>query len=394
MLALIVIVFAELLLLKMFLTVLGLTAGSAVLVGMLFLKRFHLISKPEHPKTVLDDLAHMLRADRHRVERRVGHLRVRVKGGAGVKVYAKETDEGTEVSFAADLTPEGWTIVVITMFIVSYGVIAFLYAIYVFLKSRRFAQDTIHRLLSVGRVRPKPGSREEVRELLVGSLSEGQRLAEEAYETQKSNYEDAVLLGTVLGTGAFACLLMLVLYELDWGPDRMNALTIVFPSTAVIGFGVFVWLVLRWRWMPHLKKLKGWSDVLNIALTKELSDGFAEHADPGVFDLLSEVCSHIPEWLKARQPGGVYRSPFAWFFIIFGGLTAAQLLILGLTATYHDTVVTLTATSFGAVVVIAIVVVIRRVRNVAREETERELTEWKSRFAELERKADRFLQEL
>src|SRR4030042_187166 len=115
----------------------------------------------------------------------------------------------------------------------------------------------------------------DVKATLIDSLSEGHRLAQEASESVKSNYEDLIIIILVSGIAFF--------------------------------FGGF--LAAWWLQPPDMAS----------------SDGF-----PSSFEIIAEAWGEVPSWLAARRRAGMFRHPSIWTAIVVFAYSGFLLLVAGI----------------------------------------------------------------
>jgi hypothetical protein len=280
--------------------------GSAAIL----LCRFNLSVEIGSPEEVLSQLAHSLRVSRFTVKEEKKSISVRITSTAAIKIRARAANGATVVSYTPDATSGGWTVYVI--FVISgFGTfLALPMAVYLFLKARRMAHEcALPRLPSTG-AKPRSADETGISEILVDSLSEGKRIANEAYEAMKSNYEDEVIVSLIVSVVLFMVALAGSLYLFPLGYDVSNAAVIAVLSLAISAcFGYAVIHYLRKTRKPRINEIKAWEERLGKELDVETSSRGRGENEASVLELLLETSIEIPRWEKDRARGFLYHYP-------------------------------------------------------------------------------------
>jgi hypothetical protein len=351
------------------------------------------------PKEVLQDLAHRLRSGRYRVTEEPGKLSIQITPLAAIKVHAVADGANSEILYQADATPGGWTVLVL-LFLFTRGFAGFPMALYHFLKARRFAEDQLRPQLPKGGVpRAKVGAG-DIRERLIDSLSEGHRLAAEAYEATQSRYEDRWLL---LGFGA-VLLWLILLVTLGVGPHSTltgnPAYLLIIPSAITLAILVpSVWSTRKW-FKPRIDDYREWADRLRKALEKETVHETTESPESSAFELIAQAYRQVPTWLEARRKGSFSRESGAWMLIFTCAIAAAWMAFFGIVL-YSFTTWSLGLLIWSLVLLIGAAALISlcyllysRLRRRANEEGSRTLKDWNYRLDVMHQKMVKYLEEL
>lgn len=307
----------------------GILVGSMCGSATMLLCRFNLSVEDGSPREVLSQLAHSLRVSSFIVKEEKRSIVIQITSTAAVKIRATAVNGATLVTYQPDATPGGWAVYVI-LFISGYGaVFGIPIAAYLFLKARKAARERVlPRLPSTG-ARPKRADELGISEILADSLSEGRRMAKEAYEATKSNYEDEVILSLI---GSMAIFIATMLGFLFADPQEFD-IGAAFPEVALslvlaASFGFLTIHYLRKTRLPRIKELMVWEEKLGRRLELETSAREHEGVEPSTLELLLEASLELPNWQKARVRGGLYLYPGTWLlivtcaFLIYGGVTA------------------------------------------------------------------------
>jgi hypothetical protein len=318
---------------------------------LILLSRFDFSVEDGNPDEVLSQLAHSLRAsmfivkeEKFVVNQDKSSISVSINSTAAVKIRARPSDGGTVVSYSPNATRGGWNVYFIFL-VFAYGSILLLpMAIYLFLKARTTAHELVlPKLRSKGAV-PKRTEELGVCDVLVDSLSEGRRMAMEAHEAAKSNYEDEVILSFIGSIAVFIFAGVGLLYLLPSGRDAGTTLFRVALALALAaGFGFAAIHYLRKTRRPRINEFKAWGERLRKVLDLETSAQVRGENSPSALELLLETSLELPKWEKARVQGAAYLYPGIWM-IIFGCAYVAFWGALGLLSAYND---------FGAILVSA-----------------------------------------
>jgi hypothetical protein len=367
--------------------------GVLASIATVFLLRFRLHTVQGEPEAVLADLAHRLRISNYRVSEKPGHLWVQISPSVATKIRARQTSEGTAITYQADATPSRWSTIVILLLLAYASPISLALSFVNLYKSAAFASERVLPRLSQLPI-SMPGVETDTRALLIDSLSEGRRLSAEAYEATKSNYDDGIIV-----LGLMGALLLAVLTLVSWfylpsdssGQDRGTV-------SLLIGFaGAAAFTVLAWRWLmarmkPRIQELRSWAARLEAALSREVTSSKPPQDEPSSFELVAESYREIPKWLHARRKGGMYREPGDWVLIFLFSYIA---FILG----FAGIVTLLQSISSVAVILVALALLFgglasalyMRWRKRQTDEAEGTFGDWSMRLDALRDKMETYL---
>ena len=366
-------------------------------LAFVFLPWFRLMIVKDEPRAVLNDLAHRLRVSRYRVSEEPNRLVVRIDSNSAVKIRAISYPHGTEISYQPDATPSGWSLMLILLLIVPITQpISIVVAFFIFAKVREFAVGRVIPRITGEQVSRLSGQDVDVRAALIDSLSEGHRLAAEAYEGAQSSREDWVLFTMMMGMVLFAGLVVAsaVMLPDDIGfPERMYAILLV--STAVPLFLVVASLrVLGQRTGAKIEALRSWSKRLDVALAREVARMTPSEGEPSSIELLADAWRQMPYWINVRRGAGIFRDPGDWFVILacgvlgFGMLAGA--IVIALSSFGYAALMALVGVSFST----ASLLVYKRWRKRLDDEAIRLDHGWKARFDEMWTEMEKYIQEM
>jgi membrane protein implicated in regulation of membrane protease activity len=365
-----------------------------VLFVLAFSLRFNLGNAVADPKTVLNNLAHKLRAARYRVEETNDELITQVDSMSAIRIRARASESGTELTYRMDGTPAGWTVTLIL--VVSGYFIILIPPIVLFMlrRVRRFAREQVVPSLVAPDVPEVDSISVRIRKALIDSLSEGYRLSSEAYEAAKSNYEDNVIILVVLGFFAFGgTSLAFLAINLEVGSEDFRMSFLMSIAIAIAFTFVSVWL-LRRRVMPRLEELKSWATRLEGALVEETAPAKPKDDEPSVFELLADAWKHVPKWLEVRRKSGLYREPGTWLLILcFAGLSFTGLVFASLMFV-QSPLASVIVGAASVVLLYAIHIMYNRSKKRLDEERDRVFSDWNRRLGVMNFQMERHLQEL
>jgi hypothetical protein len=234
----------------------------------------------------------------------------------------------------------------------------------------------------------------DIRDRLIDSLSEGHRLAAEAYEATQSRYEDRLL---VLAFSAIS-LWMVLLVTLGVGLQdtilgRDYAYLLIIPSAVTIAILVpSVWSSRRW-FRPRIHDYREWADRLCNALEKETTHETMESPESSAFELIAKAYRQVPTWLEARRKGCFSREPGAWMLIFTLAIIALWLVMLAIIL-YSLAIWSLVLLIGAASLIGLCYMLYLGLRKRANEEGSRTLKEWNCRLDVMHQKMVKYLEEL
>jgi len=360
--------------------------------------RFRLATVQGKPEEVLADLRRRLRISSYDVNRKRDCLRVKVSGRNAVKIRARESKNGTVITYQADASPAFWCLIIILMIFGHWTAPAGLAIAFLLLyESAAFASDRILPRLTGPPIPAGIRGKSDTRIMIIEGLSEGKRLSSEAYDGMRSNYEDKILLAIAASFLASTCLFFILVREAisdalsNQSASDLIILTGWMLSTVVLS--ALAWRVLSTRAKPHLSRLAEWNATLETALARETSGICVPETDASALELMMETCRHLPEWMKIRRSAGLSRQPGDWIFIF---LTSVLALSFGVPAvlTYHRVgasteaiLLTLLAVGFAFLAIL----IYHSWRKEQRQEAESTITDWNMRFSRLKEEMETYL---
>ena len=376
------------------LMIFGFCVAAVAVLSCLFLPRFSLTVSTADAGQVLSYVAYQLRRRGFRVEETSGLATVRLGSTVAVRIRARPSLRGSKVSYQTYATPAGWG-TLITLIVLIWGAPASFGAIlYVFRKARKFARDVVV-LLVRGSESASPAPEDEVRTMLVSSLSEGHRLASEAYEALRSSYTDSVALVGVTAGLAWGVVFVVLLFLPRFVGGWIGAAGVGIIAGVITGLGLYA--QLRRTTGRRLRTLRGWSGRLRDAFSREAVQAQSEAPEPSSIELLLEASRQIPTWLQAKRRAGLSADQAADWVVFILSLAAfwtawaavAQLL----TPTPPFLLVSL---EFTATIVLAVAgyVVWGRWKRKRDEALVRAQAEWRRRIDALQAKLDGLFQDL
>jgi len=282
--------------------------------------RFKLLLVQGSPEDVLADLAHRLRVSRYLVAPRRSYLSVQISSTAAIKLRAKRVPDGTLVSFQMDATPTGWVLIFIGIFLfVFFMPLAWAVVLFTLYRAAAFAQVRVIPRMSQMPIPSFQQREADAKAVLIDSLAEGRRLASEAYDSVKSNYEDSFIISVLAAMLVFAVLAVVSWFASSQfleGPERI-VVTIVVGAVGSVYLLVFQLIRLVMTTKPVLAEIKAWRGRLEGALFRETTVVGLADSGPSSFEVVLDSYRELPKWLKARSKGGAFRQPGLWFLMFF-----------------------------------------------------------------------------
>lgn len=363
---------------------------TVVVLSICVLLRFKLCTIPDDPASVSADLVHRLRVSRYRVTEKQDHISVHVSSLSSIKIRIIKTPEGTVVSYKADATPAGWSIILITFFIAGMFPVAIGFALSIFYKSVVFASERIYPRLSRLPIPTSESRTSNIRALLIDSLSEGYRLASESYESARSNYQDRLLILAILSMVAFLTVLGLTLHTVENG-----TISALLGLLAMVVFLLASWRISARRIKPKLDEMRVWAARLERALSREANEETEPSREMDSFELISESCRRVPDWVGVLHKSGMFRSPGDWMVIVLLGYMGVIFLIWGIIGLYDNhSIIPMILLILGGATIALSVFVYHRWRTRQKEEDKSTLAVWTTRCKTLKKDMEDFLRDV
>jgi len=357
---------------------------------------YELTTVDANPKTALADLAHRLRVSRYRVKEDSKGLKVQVTSSTAIRIIAKETRGRTVIGYKLDQTPSGWTALIILLFMFYLAIVTVVLTIYAIWVVQRFAQNAVlPRVVGVKRT-AEEGPSDVIKSTLVDGLSEGYRLASEAYEAQYSNYQDGIL--AVMTGGLFVWFLSFMsFFVLIRGHSLYEDVegSLVASIIVTLLFSLLPMVYLTRKVKIKALEFRSWSDKLLARLQQETGVEPPKEDQTSAFELLAKASKETPKWMKVMRRAGLFTDPWTWFAIFMLAYVAFQLILAGI-ATWYSNNLILQATLFagGIVAAFCCFLLYRRWITKAREEETTTITNWEARLRTVREKMQRHLEEL
>ncbi len=304
---------ALLLLLAMF------SAAAAVVLSCLFLPAFSLAASTADAEQIMAYVTYQLRRRGLRVEETSDLATVRLGSGTSVRIRIRPSLGVSRISYQAYATPAGWG-TLITLIVLVWGAPASLGAIlYAFRKARRFARRVVVPLVREAESASLPPE-DEVRTMLISGLSEGHRLASEAYEALHSSYTDSVVLLGVTAGLAWGVVFIVLLFVPPFAGDWVEAAGVAIAAGVLTGVALYAGL--RRTAGRRLRTLRSWSNRLREALSRETTQVEPGAPETCSVELLLEASDQIPTWLQAKRQAGLSADQAADWVVFILSLAA------------------------------------------------------------------------
>jgi len=295
-----------------------------------FFVRFGLVELPISAERAPSFVASWLRRMGHRVSDEDDALVVMVDSICSVKLTFKQSDNGTLVRAQAWASPTGWSITLIAMFMWLFSAVAMVTTAYIFLKSMHHSVDKLALVISRLDEEAYASKELDIRSALLEGLSEARRLASEAYEGTRSNYQDAMLLvavgSVIVFTASMAAAMWGYFNALLEPASVRDVLAISLVPTAIFTT-VVVWLV-RVRYREILPRLKDWKVDLDVAFQMEVNRVAPLDSQRSAVEIMADAWKELPTWLHARRKSSTYREPGTWL-VIFALASASWWSLMG-----------------------------------------------------------------
>jgi len=282
-----------------------------------FLREAELDTGLEAPAQVRAALAANLRGEGLEVGAEPDAIWVRIDALSAVRIRARTTDRGTVLSSQARATIAGWLLLLGLVASVVGSLPAVALTLVLFRRANRFARARAPAAFG-GKGGTAVSSGDEVRAILVGSLSSALRIAREASDAQRKAYTDALTIIAVAAFTSWTALLIGLFVALN----GFNLITgqwdvpIVGATGGTLVLSVVLLSVVRRRFLPRLARYRTWIDRLSDAFDREMSPEAAEPSAASTFELLAEASTQVPDWLDAQRRAGLSSDPATSFAIL------------------------------------------------------------------------------
>lgn len=372
---------------------------ATVIIVILFLPKFKIVRILDSSEKLMEYLTYKLREAKYRVEERPKHLMIRISRWSAVEIFKLKKTNESEIAYRASATPAGWGIIIILIMMTTVnpliGIVSILVIICIYLRDRQFVYQHITPILKVDGIISNliPNNKDEINIKLVTGLSEGFRLASEAYEAERGsrqNYQAIVVIGIIIIWATFFP--FIVIDKENLTVQLWNVIQLALLLT--IAFSIFLlWFIHRWFHL-RINQYQQWSKRLQERLSQEVA-GKVPQNEPSTFETLAETSQEIPVWIKSIQRKGLNLDPgsellinlslgtfflvFISFFIVIllGNLFAAMLLGAVL-----------------AIVSLGSYMYYKRWKQRWIKTTKQTLNNWKKNYDELYLKMEKYLQDM
>ncbi len=322
---------------------------------------------------------------------------MRLNALAAVRFRLRVSEAGTMLSSELRPTAAGWAVLALLVASVVGSPLAIATTLGLAWRARRFASSKATEAMSASSAAPGSLPPDEVRSLLIGSLSSALRIADEAIDAQGKAYTDARVYVTIGAFVLWTALLIGVFLALN----GFNLLTgrwevpIVAATAGALLSGGALLAALRQRYAPRLSRYRTWIDRLRVAMGRELARTVSEPTPASAFELLVETSAQIPEWLEARRKAGVSADPWTAFALLVLSGFCASMVINGLVSGLRgdSSVVPIYGVAAAAGAGIAAWITVRWQRH-EKLRLARAKSDWEARLLALRARMDRFLEEI
>ncbi|TLZ75055.1 MAG: hypothetical protein E6K14_01820 [Methanobacteriota archaeon] len=276
-----------------------------------FLREPDLGTGPRSPADVRDALASALQGAGVSVTAMPGAVVTRIQPLSAVRFRWRVTDAGTVLSYDVRPTRAGWALLAALVATAVGSPLAIALALALGWRARRFARSRGPAALAASTVTSAPPPSDEVRTLLVGSLSSGLRVVERAYDAQRKAYTDARVLA-VLGGFVLWTVLLVSLFLVLNGVNLLTGrweIPIVGATTGAILTGGALLVASRRRYGARLSRYLDWTSRLGEAMGREM----ARTAEPPSID--------------AQRKAGLSADPKMGFAILVLSALSASMIV-------------------------------------------------------------------
>ena len=343
--------------------------------------RYELTTVDGDPRAVLADLAHRLRVSRYRVKEDKKGLKVQITSSTAIRITAGVGNGRTVMRYKPDQTASGWAALIILLFIYYFIPISVAIAIYAVWEVQRFAERAV--LPRVIGALPIAGEKpaDAIRSTLIDGLSEGYRLAAEAYEAQRSNIQDGILAVFTGSLFVWFLTFMGFVEMLKNQPMYHDFLTSLIVSLIVtITFCIPPMIYLTRDVKARALEFKSWSDRLLVRLGQETGPEPPKDVEPSVFELLDDTSRQIPKWMKVMRRAGLFTDAWTWFVIFMLAYVAFMLFLGGISWYPPNLIMQAILVSGALATTLCCYLLYRRWITEAREEESAVATNWETRL--------------
>ena len=368
--------------------------AATLVFAVLFLPWRPVARSPLPPASLARHLVFQLRREGFRVEEHAEGTTVRLDPVTAVRFRTLEAEGGSELRYQPYATSSGWGTLITLIVLVWTSVIGIVAIALVAWKGRRFARERLAALVVAVDSLPPPS--DDIRVLLVDGLSEGHRLASEAYEAQRSSYYDTLAVLGVAGLAIWALVLFVLFFALPPGSPWRDWVPLIWISTLVAGAATaaLMWVVRR-QTRPRLLASRAWAERLEVALNRETAREAPRPEEPSSVELLLDTSGQISGWLQMKRWAGLSGDQAAGWVVIIVGFTAVWVLWLAVELLFTgQSLFGILVAAGGTGLAVAAYLYWGRWRRKQDEVIAKTLEEWRERAQSLRSRLDRFLQDL
>lgn len=369
-------------------------AAAAILLGVIFLPKYPLGFVKGAPGDILAFLARRLRLEEYRVEQAPGRLTIRLGSLRAVRLFVRPAQRGCEVRYQPYATPSGWGTLVFLTVLGWTSLLAIPVIVYAFHGARSFARGELAGILPREAV-PAEAAPDEVRALLLESLSEAHRFAAEAHEETLSTYRDLQAIVVVVAFTAWLLLFIMLALALPepYFVPRLGA-SALFAAGIVLAATVPGLIACRARFRPRILRYRAWAMRLAEAMHREATRAMPAEDGSSVFELLSEAALEVPLWIEAARRGGINRDPSAGILLVMTILSSVSVASAAVSGLWLNLLVGVGLLAAGVGGLVAALLFYRRWKHRWNAETVRIEADWKLRLDGVRGQMEQYLQDL
>lgn len=371
----------------------GFAIGGMLVVVLSFTARFPVSLDQGNGSPSIADIAHQLRMNGLIVEEKPRSVNVQIDRWTAVCMEYRKRNDDFRLVYRLDATNSTMAVLIFLFLAQIFGILAIPLCIYLLVEAHRYATRFVIPILS-GVPGPSHSPRDEIKGLLVDSLSECQRLAEDAHRAENSAYEDSILIATVV-IGLFGGLaLLVILSQLAFFDSSYRlAASMLLAFTISIAAAVITVILIRRHTKPKIDALVHWVVRLNQAATFELTDQMQEGNESSI-ELLFSAYDEIPQWLNSRRKSLINRYPTMNILMILMSLWGASLAFSGAFGlAMGNATIGLLSLSIGVMLVALAFSLQRKIMAMESAEETRLAQEWGRRRERLQRMIGLHLEE-
>ena len=383
--------------LGLFAVLFGAMIADCALIVVLFVPRTRLGTLRANPEDALTFIAHGLRLAQYRVKPSPGRLSVWVGRGGLVEIEARGTAAECEITWKAYATPGAWGTVATLIVLAWTAMAAIPVVVYLYFRAAAFVRKQLLSMIPADGAIPASFHPDDISVLLVAGLAEGHRLAEEAYELERTTYQDhqgIVLLIAILTAFLLLAWVLVSSPEPDLTVRFQNALQTAILSAVALGGALALFVRLHFR--PRILRFREWSGRLAAALEREVRRETPAAEAPSAFELLSSATIELPRWLDATRRAGLAADFGMWTLLFLLALSAFQLFWYSAALALSGVALYFTALlSLGGVGLSAVAYTInRRWKERQEQQIGAEMTRWQGRLETTRAQMEQFLKDL